>query len=108
MVDVKVKAGVVVTGKVGVVVTGKVGAVDKEEAVVGVNIVWVTGLLDVDIVVVVIITGELEIAKVVCFVLEGLAVLIRSVDIVDSDDVVCIGLVLGPREGVELDLSEEL
>ena len=54
MVDVKVKAGVVVTGKVV--------AVDKEKAVVGVIIVWVTL---VDIVVVVIITGELGIAKVV-------------------------------------------
>ena len=54
LVDVKVKAGVVVTGKVV--------AVDKDKAVV--VIVWVTGLL-VDIVVVVIITGELEIPKVV-------------------------------------------
>ena len=54
MVDDKVRAGVVVTGKVV--------AVDKDKAVV--VLVWVTGLL-VDIVVEVIITGELEIPKVV-------------------------------------------
>ena len=89
MVDVKVRAGVVVTGKIVAV------AVEKDEAVVGVDIVWVTGLLAVDIIVVVIISVELEIAKGACSVL-GLAVLIRSVV-----------LVLGPIEGVKLVISEE-
>ena len=82
-------AGVVVTGKIVAV------AVEKDEAVVGVDIVWVTGLLDVDILVVVIISVELEIAKGASSVL-GLAVLIRSVV-----------LVLGPIEGVELVVLEE-
>ena len=89
MVDVKVKAGGVVKGKVV--------AVDKDEAVVGVIIVWVSGLLDVDIVVVVITTGELEIEKVVYSVL-GLAVFIRKVVSVDVEDepgkVECLLLVL--------------
>ena len=96
MVDVKVRAGVVVTGKVM--------AVDKDKAVVGVIIVDI-------VVVVVIITVELEMAKVVCSILVlGFAVLIRSVEIVDSDEdpgtVECFVLVLVPREGVKLVVSE--
>ena len=96
MVDVKVRAGVVVTGKVV--------AVDKDKAVVGVIIVDI-------VVVVVIINVELEMAKVVCSILVlGFAVLIRSVEIVDSDEdpgtVECFVLVLVPREGVKLVVSE--
>ena len=83
MVDVKVKAGVVVIGKVV--------AVDKDKAVVDVTIVWVIGLL-VDVVVVVI-------PKVVCSVL-GFAVLDRSV--VDPGTVECSVLVLGLIKVVEV------
>ena len=97
MVDDKVRAGVVVTGKVV--------AVDKDKAVVGVIIV------DIVVVVVVIITVELEMAKVVCSILVlGFAVLIKGVEIVDSDEdpgtVECFVLVLVPREGVKLVVSE--
>ena len=88
MVDVKVRAGVVVTGKVV--------AVDKDKAVVDVTIVWVIGLLDVDVVVVVITNAELDISKVVCSCsVLGLAVLSRSVEIVDLGTVECLVLVLG-------------